>query len=72
MAFRVQAGAYQVRANADAQIVKLRGDGFEPYIVTTGNLYRVIVGAFDDREKADELLAQLREKGYQAIVLTVR
>lgn len=71
-AFRVQAGAYQVRENADAQIAKLRQDGFEPYIVTTGNLYRVIVGAFNDREKADELLAQLREKGYQGIVLTVR
>lgn len=71
-AIRVQAGAFQKRENADARSAQLRQDGFEPYIVTTGNLFRVIVGAFNDRENADRLLAQLKEKGYDAIVLTVR
>lgn len=72
VAFRVQAGAYQHKENADARIAQLRQDGYEPYIVTSGSLYRVIVGAFNDRDNAEKLLAELHGKGYDALILSVR
>ncbi len=70
--YRVQAGAFQRRENAEARMAQLRQDGYEPYLVTTGGLLRVIVGAFSDRENADRLVAQLRARGYDALVLPVR
>ncbi len=70
--YRVQAGAFQRRENAEARMEKLKRDGYEPYIVTSGDLFRVIVGAFNNRENADRLVAELRERGYDALVLPVR
>ncbi len=72
VSYRVQAGAFQRRENAEARMEKLKRDGYEPYIVTSGDLFRVIVGAFSNRENADRLMKELRERGYDALVLPVR
>jgi cell division septation protein DedD len=65
----VQAGAYTIRQNADARTAALRGDGFSPYIVKEGRLFKVFTGAFRDRAGAERLAAQMRAKGYEAIIV---
>ena len=70
--FRVQAGAFRRKENADARMAQLKQDGYEPYIITSGDLFRVIVGAFTDRENAIRLQEELHARGYDVLVLTVR
>jgi len=70
-AYRVQVGAYRRRENAEARIEQLKRDGYDPYIVTSGDLYRVIAGAFADRENAVRLQEELHARGYEVLVLPV-
>ncbi len=70
--FRVQVGAFRRKENADARMAQLKQDGYDPYIVTSGDLFRVIVGAFTDRENAIRLQEELHARGYDVLVLTVR
>lgn len=53
-------------------MAQLKQDGYDPYIVTSGDLFRVIVGAFTDRENAIRLQEELHARGYDVLVLTVR
>ncbi len=70
--FRVQVGAFRRRENADARMAQLKQDGYDPYIITSGDLFRVIVGAFTDRENAVRLQEELHARGYDVLVLPVR
>ena len=67
--FRVQVGAFSVRANADRMADRLRKDGYSPFVTTTGNLHRVQVGAFSVRANAQRLEAELKGKGYDTIIV---
>lgn len=66
--YRVQAGAFSVRANAEALLVQLKAAGFDGYIKTYGSLYCVQVGAFSIRANAEALLAQLKAKGFDGFI----
>src|SRR5690606_29279517 len=44
--YRVQIGAYSVKANADAQAAKAKRAGYSPYIAREGGLYKVQIGAY--------------------------
>ncbi|MBI3998421.1 MAG: SPOR domain-containing protein, partial [Armatimonadetes bacterium] len=46
-----------------------RADGFSPYLVREGGLFKVRVGAFRDRERAEELAERLRARGYQVVIV---
>jgi DedD protein len=67
--FVVQVGAFATRNNAEALVVRLRTDGFTPYVVIDGQLFKVRVGAFRDRALADALVVRLRAKGYPVTVI---
>ncbi|WP_313756207.1 N-acetylmuramoyl-L-alanine amidase [Tissierella sp.] len=67
--YKVQVGAFSVRANADNLADELRGKGYSPIVVIVGGLYKVQVGAFSVRANADDLAQELRSKGYDAIVV---
>ena len=67
--FRVQAGAFSEKSNADAHVTKLKSDGFEAFVFSDG-LYKVQAGAFSERKNAETLVARLKAKGYQAFILT--
>ena len=65
--FKVQAGAFSERSNADEHVRKLKADGFEAFIFADG-LYKVQAGAFSERKNAEDLIARLNAKGYQAFI----
>lgn len=68
--YRVQVGAFSVRANADQQQARLRADGYESIIVQSGSLFLVQAGAFSVRANADALASELRGRGYDATVVS--
>jgi N-acetylmuramoyl-L-alanine amidase len=67
--YKVQVGAFSVKANADNLANELKAKGYSPIVVTVGGLYKVQVGAFSVRANADVLANELRAKGYDAIVV---
>jgi N-acetyl-anhydromuramyl-L-alanine amidase AmpD len=73
--YRVQAGAFSDRSNADALAARIRTDGFEAAIVAglnnsrTATIYRVQAGAFSTREGAEERAAALRDRGYETNIV---
>ncbi|WP_078392322.1 N-acetylmuramoyl-L-alanine amidase [Shouchella patagoniensis] len=68
--YRVQAGAFSSRANAEALQARLRADGYEALITESGGLFRVQVGAFSVRANAVALVNELQSKGYEATIVT--
>ena len=67
--YRVQVGAFSVRANADSLANELKGRGYSPIVITSGGLYKVQVGAFSVRANAEALVNELKVKGYDAIIV---
>ncbi|MCM3691712.1 N-acetylmuramoyl-L-alanine amidase [Neobacillus niacini] len=67
--YKVQAGAFSEKSNADAHVRKLKSDGFAAFVFTDG-LYKVQAGAFSERKNAEDLVARLKAKGYQAFIFT--
>lgn len=68
--YRVQVGAYSVKANADAQLAKVKAAGFDTYMVQVGNLYKIQVGAYGVKGNADNMLAKLKAAGFDAFITT--
>lgn len=68
--YRVQAGAFTIRANSDKLANELRGKGYSPLVITSGGLYKVQVGSFDIKLNAEALVNELKAIGYKAIVVT--
>lgn len=68
--YRVQTGAFTKRSNADALAKKLKGAGYDNYIVQVGNLYKVQVGAFGQKSNAEAMLAKLKAAGYDGFITT--
>lgn len=58
--YRVQVGAFSKKANADAFCAKLKGEGFDTYIVKVGKYYKVQVGAYSIKANAENTLKKLK------------
>ena len=70
--YRVQVGAYSVKANADAQLKKVKNAGFtDAFITQVSNMYKVQVGAYSVKSNADNMLAKVKSKGFDAFITTV-
>ncbi len=67
--WRVQAGAFLKRENAQERVHQLEGAGFDAYVLPTGGLFKVFVGAFADRANAEELAARLRAVGFETLIV---
>ena len=68
--YRVQVGAYQQKANADAQLARVKAAGFDTYMVQSGGLYKIQVGAYREKGNADNMLAKLKAAGFDAFITT--
>lgn len=66
--FRVQVGAFRLRANAEVLVKQLGRDGFKASIRQTSDLYKVQVGPFHDRKDANRLAKELKAKRYDVFV----
>lgn len=68
--YRVQVGAYKVKANADAQMKKVKAAGFDTYMVQVDGMYKIQVGAYSKKENADAMLAKVKAAGFSAFITT--
>ena len=68
--YRVQVGAFSVRANADRQLEKVKAAGFDTYMVKVGNLFKIQVGAFSKKANADEMMKKVKAAGFSAFITT--
>ena len=66
--FRVQCGAFSVKANALALEIKLKQAGFNTTIKQIGILYKVQLGAFKNKANAELLLEAVKSKGFDAFL----
>lgn len=68
--YRVQTGAFSVKANADRQAKELENAGFKTYIIYVNGLYKIQVGAFAVKANAEAMLAKLQALGYNGFITT--
>lgn len=68
--YRVQVGAYLVKANAEAQLKKVKAAGFDTYMVNDGKYYKIQVGAYSVKANADAMLKKVQAKGFSAFITT--
>lgn len=67
--YKVQVGAYLLKANADRQLRKLKQKGFNPIVVKSGALYKVQVGAYSKINNAQNVQRKLKNFGYKSILV---
>lgn len=68
--YRVQTGAYKQKANADAQLAKVKAAGFDTYMVQADGLYKIQVGAYRKKANADAMAAKLKAAGFDTYITT--
>lgn len=68
--YRVQAGAYRERENAENLLNLLENDGFPAYIIYHDGLYKVQIGAYARLSNAIAMEREVREKGYNTYITT--
>ncbi|MEW8971412.1 MAG: N-acetylmuramoyl-L-alanine amidase [Mesobacillus sp.] len=72
--FKVIAGSFKQRANAEERVADLDSKGFESFIaaseISGETWYRVQAGAFSDRENAEARLREIESKGIDAFIST--
>lgn len=68
--YRVQTGAYSKKANADAQLAKVKAAGFDTYMVKVDGLYKIQVGAYSKKANAEAMLAKVKKDGFEAFITT--
>lgn len=68
--YRVQTGAYKQKANADAQLARVKAAGFDTYMVQAGGYYKIQVGAYSKKENADAMAAKLKAAGFDTYITT--
>lgn len=70
--FRVVAGSFKDRGNAETMQSKLKKDGYSSFLdefKKDGATYlRVIAGSYKDRANADKVLNELKSKGYSVFI----
>lgn len=66
--YRVVAGAYTTRKEAEDVLANIKADGFASYIYGADNKYRIQIGAFKTKAAAEELRKKALEYGYNAFV----
>lgn len=68
--YRVQTGAYKQKANADAQLAKVKAAGFDTYMVQAGGYYKIQVGAYSKKANADAMATKLKAAGFDTYITT--
>lgn len=68
--YRVQVGAYKVKANAGKQLEKVKAAGFDTYMVQVDGLYKIQTGAYSKKANAEAQLAKVKAAGFAAFITT--
>lgn len=67
--YRVQAGAFAEKENADRQLIKVQEAGFDAIEKQEDDLYKVQVGAYAKEDNAEKQADKLEEAGFEAAVI---
>ncbi len=63
--YKVQAGTFKDRENADDLVKKLKTKGYDSFVFKdTDGLFKVQAGAFKEKENADALAKELLADGF--------
>lgn len=68
--YRVQVGAYKNKANAEAQLNRVKAAGFDTYMVQVDGMYKIQVGAYRQKANVDSMMAKLKSASFDAFVTT--
>lgn len=68
--YYVQTGAYASKSNAENQLKKVEGAGFDAILKKSGNLYKVQVGAYSVKANATAMASKLQAAGFSTYVTT--
>ena len=68
--YKVQVGAFKVKANATNFEAKLKASGFDTFVTQIGEYWKVQCGAFKVKANAEALLKKLQEAGYGGAFIT--
>lgn len=66
--YKVQAGSFAIKANAEALAAQIKAAGFPAIIKAEDGQHKVQCGAFDVRANAGKLVVQLKAAGFNAII----
>lgn len=66
--YKVQAGCYSNKANAEKQVTALKSKGYDTIIKEEAGQYKVQCGAFSNKKNADMLVRQIKGSGFDAII----
>lgn len=68
--YRVQVGSFKNKANATAQLAKVKSAGFDAILVQVAGLYKVQVGAFSVKANAKKQAEKVKAAGFDAFITT--
>lgn len=68
--YRVQAGAFKDKGNADRQLERIKAAGFDTYMIQAGGYYKIQVGAYRVKANAEAMLAKIKAAGFEAFITT--
>ena len=68
--YRVQAGAFKSKENADRQLEKIKAAGFDTYMVQADGYYKIQIGAYSVKGNAENMLAKVKAAGFDAFITT--
>lgn len=68
--YRVQTGAFKVKANADRMETLLKEAGFPTYMVQDDGFFKVQVGAFRVKANAEALAVKIKDAGVEVYITT--
>ena len=69
--YRVQVGAFTIKANAERLLAELKSKGFtDAFIKKVGIYYKVQVGAFSVKLNAERLYDRIKSMGYESFITT--
>jgi N-acetylmuramoyl-L-alanine amidase len=66
--YRVQVGAYSIKANADKLQAELKSKGIDCFVKQINGLYKVQCGAYSVRANADAMSNRLKALGYSCFI----
>lgn len=70
--YRVQVGAYKVKANAEAQLKEIKKAGFkDAFITREKEFYKIQTGAYKNKANAENQLKEIKKKGFDGFIITL-
>lgn len=66
--YRVQAGAFKSKSNAENHLAKIKASGFDTYMVQADGFYKIQIGAYSKKANADAMLTKVQKAGFGAYI----